>query len=133
LLDPLGPGGSRRFRRRVFDYRTDAPVEAPTQTAPADAILVFDGLFLLRPEVADLWDFTIFVDAPFEETVRRAAERDAGVFGSAQATQRRYAARYVPGQELYFREARPKARADVIVGNADPGRPAVLVRQPLDS
>ena len=29
LLDPLGPGGSREFQRRVFDIRTDKPVTAP--------------------------------------------------------------------------------------------------------
>jgi len=37
LLEPLGPGGSRRFRRAAFDSRTDAPVEAPLEEAPADA------------------------------------------------------------------------------------------------
>src|SRR5262245_13604907 len=26
LLQPLGPQGSRRFRRAVFDYRTDTPI-----------------------------------------------------------------------------------------------------------
>jgi uridine kinase len=34
LLHPLGPGGSLRYRRAVFDYRADAVVEAAAETAP---------------------------------------------------------------------------------------------------
>ena len=29
LLEPLGPSGGRRFRRAVFDFRSDRPVNAP--------------------------------------------------------------------------------------------------------
>jgi uridine kinase len=52
LLDPLGPGGDRRFRSATFDYRIDRRVDAPLQTAAADAILLFDGVFLQRSELA---------------------------------------------------------------------------------
>src|SRR5262245_34997490 len=33
LLDPLGPGGDRRFRRAIFDVAADAPVEAAEERA----------------------------------------------------------------------------------------------------
>jgi uridine kinase len=48
LLQPLGPGGSGVFRRSVFDFRTDEPVAAETERAAVDAVLLFDGVFLLR-------------------------------------------------------------------------------------
>ena len=48
LLEPLGPNGDLAYRSAVFDYRTDAPVAAPVQQAVPDAILLFDGVFLLR-------------------------------------------------------------------------------------
>ena len=130
LLDPLGPRGSREFRRRVFDYRTDQPVAAATEVAPADAVLVFDGVFLLRAELFDLWDFTIFVAVPFAETQRRAAARDLDLFGSAEEVAHRYAVRYVPGQRLYYREARPQEKADAIVDNLDPDRPLLRLGPP---
>lgn len=60
LLEPLGPGGSLRYRRAIFDHRLDRPVEAPEELAPADAILLFDGIFLHRPELVDHWDLSIF-------------------------------------------------------------------------
>jgi uridine kinase len=49
LLEPLGPTGNRRYRSAVFDFRLDAPVTAPVQEAPIDAVLLFDGVFLLVP------------------------------------------------------------------------------------
>ena len=128
LLDPLGPNGSCRFRRRVFDFRADVPVEAPLETAPRDAILVFDGVFLLRPELIGSWDFSVFVAVPFEETQRRAAARDVAVFGSAEAVLRRYRARYVPGQQLYLEECAPQQAADAVVANADPAHPTLELR-----
>jgi uridine kinase len=123
LLNPLGPDGDRQFRRRVFDFRLDAPVNAPVETAAADAVLIFDGVFLLRPELAGLWDFSVLVAVSFEETQRRAAARDLALFGDEGAVRRRYAARYVPGQRLYFAQAQPQEQANVIVDNEDPNDP----------
>ena len=128
LLEPLGPGGSREFRRRVFDFRIDAPVTVPVETAADDAVLLFDGVFLLRPELFDLWDFSVFVDAPFEETQRRAAQRDVALFGEEGAVRRRYAARYIPGQRLYLAEAHPQEKASVVVDNEDPDQPRLRGR-----
>ena len=125
LLDPLGPRGSLEFRRQIFDYRTDKPVAAPTESAPANAVLIFDGVFLLRRELIDLWDFSIFVAVPFAETQRRAVARDAALLGGEEEVGHRYAARYVPGQQLYFGQAHPQDKADAIVDNEDPDRPVL--------
>ena len=46
LLEPVGPGGSRLYRRAVFDYRTDSEVAAPVETAAPNSVLLFDGIFL---------------------------------------------------------------------------------------
>ncbi|HEX6676686.1 MAG TPA: uridine kinase [Actinomycetes bacterium] len=126
LLDPLGPGGSRRYRTRTFDFRRDRPRAAPVRVAPEDAILVFDGVFLLGPELDPAWDFRIFVDVPFSETLRRAVARDRDLFGSADAVRERYRQRYVPGQRLYFAAARPREHADVVVDNRDPAAPKLV-------
>ncbi len=67
LLDPLGPGGTRNYRRVVFDFRLDAPQAAPSAIAPGDAVLIFDGVFLLRPELVESWDITVFVSVGFDE------------------------------------------------------------------
>lgn len=131
LLAPLGPDGTRRYRGALFDLRGDAPVDAPEQEAPADAILVFDGVFLQVPELRPHWDYSIFVRASFETTVARAEQRDRPLFGDALAVRRRYEERYVPGQQLYLSEVDPEQYADVIVLNDDVASPSMNERRGL--
>jgi uridine kinase len=126
LLAPLGPGGSRLYRTAVFDHRTDSEVRTPPRVAEADGVLLFDGVFLLRPELVVHWDFTIFVDAAFETTLARAVRRDADLFGGVEEVRRRYERRYIPGQRLYFAECGPVERACVVVDNNAPRNPLVL-------
>lgn len=117
LLDPLGPDGDRRFRAAAFDYRIDQPLDLPIQTAATDAILLFDGVFLQRPELVQSWDFRIWVEAPFDLTVPRAVRRSPDEDESVLRT--KYRGRYVPGQKLYMNQCRPRESANVLVNNAD--------------
>jgi uridine kinase len=66
----------------VYDGQTDSAVSEPISVAPVDAVLIFEGVFLMRPELIDRWDLRIFVSARFEETVARARIRDAALYGS---------------------------------------------------
>ncbi len=123
LLDPLGPTGDGSFRTAVFDYRTDRAVESPRQTAPRDAVLLFDGVFLSRLELQGSWDMTVWVDVPFEITVERAVARDTFRGGDAASTRAKYEHRYVPGQRLYLAQCRPLERADIVFDNSVLDRP----------
>jgi uridine kinase len=128
LLLPLGPGGSRRFRRVVFDVRRDARVVGEEAVAPPNAILLFDGVFLLRPELADLWDYHVFVDVASDVALLRALQRDQALFGSPDAVRDRYTRRYMPGQRLYLDAAHPRERADAVLWNDDPQRPRLTFK-----
>ncbi|MFG1627062.1 hypothetical protein [Kribbella sp. NPDC049227] len=96
----------------------------PIRTAPAVAVLVFDGVFLMRPELIDRWDLRIFVSVPFENTLRRARTRDQTPSRSATEVERRYRSRYMPSQQFYFDTVRPTDHADIVVHNDDPHHPA---------
>jgi uridine kinase len=126
LLEPLRVGGTREYRTRVFDYQNDRIVAMPALQAPEKAVLVFDGVFLLRPALADWWDYSIYVHVPFEVAVERAVRRDAEQFGGAAKTEIRYRQKYIPGQLLYLEECRPHVAADVVVDNSDPTLPTVI-------
>jgi uridine kinase len=126
VLLPLGPDGTRRYRTAAFDHRAERPVGAPLLTARPSSILVFDGVFLLRPELNGHWDFRIFLAADFEVTLARAIERDQALLGGRRAAERRYRRRYLPGQRLYLESIRPAELADVVVDNTDPSRPRLL-------
>ena len=125
LLEPLGTGGDRRYRAAVFDLREDIAIAAPVRTAPVDAVVLVDGVFLLRPELRDLWDLAVYVAISPQETVRRAVVRDAEIMGGPDAVRERYAARYLPAQDLYRIDAAPADRADVVVDNENVTRPRV--------
>ncbi len=123
LLSPLGPGGDGIYHTAVFDYRLDLPVDPSPSQAPADAILILDGVFLQRPVLEQQWDFIIYVDISFDESLARAIKRDAPYLGSAQEVEERYRRRYIPGQQLYQAACQPKEKADVVIDNNDPGDP----------
>ncbi|MFE9191274.1 cytidylate kinase family protein [Micromonospora sp. NPDC007208] len=122
LLDPLGPDGDRRFQPAVYDRYADAVASPPVTTAPADAVLVFDGVFLLRPELIDRWDLRIFVSTALEKTVDRALIRERRASTRADI-ERRWRERYIPSQQLYFATVRPTRHADIVVHNDEPQRP----------
>ena len=115
----------RRGRDSPLGYYEDSFDHAAVREAVlgVEGMLVFDGIFLLRPELRDLWDFAVFVSVSFDEVIRRALERDVPSLGSAEEVERRYRVRYIPGQELYFAESRPMDVADVVVENDDPAAP----------
>ena len=122
VLAPLGPDGDRAVRRKAFDYRTDAAVEAPLETVADDAVLLLDGIFLQRPELRGHFDLTIFLDASFQETVARQVERDGGAPDVEAASNQRY----VGGQRMYLEACDPRARADVVVDNEDWRAPRIV-------
>ncbi|MGZ8717332.1 MAG: uridine kinase [Gaiellaceae bacterium] len=126
LLDPLAPDGDRRHRTASLDLRKDVAVEAPVHVAPEDAALVLDGLFLLRPELAGIWDLSAFLVADRTVALERAIARDASRLDGAGPARLRYEARYIPGETLYLETARPASRADVVIENTHPDRPRLL-------
>lgn len=126
LLLPLGPGGSREFRRAVFDFRTDQRVDAAVEHAALNSILPLDGVFLLRPGLREHFDLSIFVRVDFPVAVQRAEHRDTSLFGSIDEVHRRYRERYVPGQRLYLERVEPERWATMVVDNNDPLRPRIV-------
>src|SRR6478609_8035598 len=128
LIDPFRDGaqtaGTTGFQLSAFDVARDAPVESQWVTAPLDAVLVVDGIFLHRPELRDLWDWSVWLDVPFEISYARMALRD----GSDPDPDAASNARYRQGQEIYLNEADPREAASVIVDNADLAHPRIVGR-----
>jgi uridine kinase len=124
-LDPFSPSGSGRYRAAALDLAADVPLDPPWQQADPGAVLVLDGMFLHRHEMAGVWDLSVLLDVPFTETVRRMSVRDGTVDDPQHPSMRRY----VEGQRLYFRTCDPYTRADVVVDNTDVADPRIVSRQ----
>jgi len=122
VLSPLGPGGNRRYRPAGHDLATDEVLAPPLVTAPEGAVLVLDGIFLHRDELAGAWELSVFLDVGFAETARRMAHRD----GSPPDPKHPELARYVLAQRRYLDRCRPRDRADVLIDNTALDAPVLL-------
>ena len=131
LLDPFR-ADAPVVRVKHFDYNADRP-DQRTEEAASTAALLFDGVFLLRPELRHFWDLTVHLHAPASVTLTRALARDADP--SSQGDLRgRYEHRYFPGQALYRAAASPLDTADIVIDNSNYHEPVILrwmaIRQP---
>jgi uridine kinase len=120
LLIPLGPGGDRRYQTGPLD---------PPRTAPDDAILLADGVFLQRPELNRFWDLRIYLDIGLEESLRRGVARDQHWMGGAAEAERRYRTKYLPGEQRYLAEVRPHEQAQIVVDTTDPADPRIVAQR----
>ncbi|WP_284977599.1 uridine kinase [Arthrobacter sp. fls2-241-R2A-200] len=76
VLVPLGKGGDGRYRPSITDARRNLTINSEIRTAPNDALVLVEGMFLHRDELLDHWDYSAFLDVPFAETARRMSLRD---------------------------------------------------------
>jgi uridine kinase len=121
LLDPWRRGPGTAYRRRWHDLTTDAYVDDPAETVPETGVLIVDGVFAQRPELAGSWDVVVYVDVPDDVRVARMAARD-GVSPEADHPDQR---RYLAAQRIYQDACRPRESADLVVDNTDPARPTL--------
>jgi uridine kinase len=124
VLEPLGPGGARRFAAAILDLERDQPVEAWAEAAD-DAVVIVDGSFLQRFELAHLWDETVFIDTAFELAKDRGSTRDARRFGGIEEARRLFDVRYHAASHLYLSEIDPAGAATIVVENDNPEHPFV--------
>ena len=126
LLGPLGSSDDGANQLYPYDFQADQGRINSALPTPEQAILLFDGIFLSRPELTSYWDLVIFLDITFEECLARALHRDSVRFGSAEIVRERYLKRYIPAQKLYLAQCQPKQRADAVINNEDPLTPELI-------
>jgi uridine kinase len=126
VLEPLGPGGTRRCRTRLLDSFHDELYPEEWVDVPADAVAVVDGAFLLRREMALHWDYLAWLDIDFETMVSRARERDVAWVGEAAKVERRYREHWIPTHQLYESLEHPADRADFVIDTNDWAEPRIV-------
>jgi uridine kinase len=119
LVDPWRRGPGSSYRRRWHDLATDAYVDEPREQVPSGGVLVFEGVFGQRPELASAWDLVVYVDAPVSVRMARMALRDGVPRDPDDPAQKRY----LDAQRIYHERCRPLESADVVVDNSDPASP----------
>ena len=111
----------------VNDADRDRPVHPEPVVVGPDTVLLVDGIFLQRPELADVWDAAVWVDAPFEVSVPRGNARFAGDHDPDR--RRSQTSDTSGGQRLYLAAVDPRARATWVLDNTDLERPVLHPRR----
>lgn len=124
VLAPLREKGRLDKTVTCLDLDTDEYRNRVTYRVEEDAVLLIEGVLLFRPPVLSFLNGTIFLDIPFDEMLRRARMRDVPKYG--EAFLQRYREKYIPIQERYLREHRPKERCDVLIDNRDYNAPLMV-------
>lgn len=123
LLDPFAPGTDRRYCSAIRDVATDAALPRRWRPTAPGVVLLLDGIFLQRPELAGCFEAIVYLQASLGQTYARMALRD----GCSENPGDPANDRYLAGQRLYLAECSPAERASVVVDNTDLAAP-VLVR-----
>lgn len=119
LIDPFAMAGSTGFQTASFDTKRDALVLSSWRTADADAVLIVDGIFLLRPELREMWNYSVLLDVPPAVAYERLALSDARDANPDAPSN----ARYMLGQRLYRDEVDPLHAASAVVDNVNSQQP----------
>ncbi len=116
VLDPLGPGGAGRWLARLRDPATDRPYRARPVASVRGLVLVVDGPFLARRELADAFDLVVHLQVSRAAQERRLPDEDR--------------VRVPPAWERYVEETDPAPRVldagGLVVRFDHPDRPAVV-------
>ncbi|MFH5823401.1 hypothetical protein [Georgenia sp. AZ-5] len=91
-----------------------------------DSVLLVDGMTLQRPELADLWDLTVYLTVPEEVTVQHILALTSTLEEPDAAIEARYTERYLPALRIYADAVDPLSRSDIVIEMSDVERPTVL-------
>jgi para-aminobenzoate synthetase len=98
----------------TYGFSTRAEVREPKP------VVLVEGAYACRPELADLHDWSVLVSAPLEVRHRRLARRENPRFLAA------WHARWDAAEQWYFSRVRPESAFDRVVTNV--GSHELLVR-----
>jgi len=124
VASPEGDTAASRFYAEAYDYdafkdqlarpfRREKPFALTPRGKPknleGDAVLIVDGVFLLRPELIGSWSSTVVLFVPADDAFARAGLDASSVRARAE--------------HLYLDRVQPRVKAIANVDNTDPEHP----------
>lgn len=130
LLDPVRRG--EPFVTEVFDEPSDRAVVSDPVEPIAGGVVLFDGIFLHRPELVDAWDLSIWLSGE-QRVERRRIDLAANACPADPLARLIHLTiwwarfqRYVLGQRRYQSEVDPATLATIVIDNEDLGAPRIV-------
>ena len=113
LLSPIREKSELALKLKTLNLNTDKYENKREYIINQDTIVIFEGVFLFRKELAPYTDYKIFLDIPFEECKKRAKTRDL------EEVVNKYDDKYIPAQKKYLEKYPPTKVADIIIDNTN--------------
>jgi uridine kinase len=108
VLQPLSQDIEGHFQR--YNWETDNLAE--WHTVPIGGIVIIEGVYSIRRELAEKYDFTIWVDCPRELRLSRGLKRDG------EEARDKWENDWMISEDIYIQQHRPFQRADLVVDGA---------------
>ena len=100
---------NKQFYYRVFNCKAGSYTDTKSIT-PNKAVII-EGAYSLHPEIYDVFDLKIFLDAPLETRLKRIRERNGEEALEAFKT------KWIPFENHYFEAFDIKNKCDLIIEN----------------
>lgn len=105
ILKPLTEGKEARYQR--YDWETDTMAE--WHEVPAGGLVIIEGTYSIRKELAGYHDFTIWVECPRDQRLKRGLERDG------EDARQMWEDNWMVHEDLYVGAQRPQEGANLVV------------------
>jgi uridine kinase len=105
VLEPISQDKEGYYQR--YDWETDCLAE--WHTVPVGGIVIIEGVYSIRKELSDKYDFTILVDSPREIRLARGLQRDG------EEARDMWENNWMISEDIYVEKHKPQERADLLV------------------
>jgi uridine kinase len=105
VLESISQNKEGRYQR--YDWEIDGLAE--WHTVPVRGIVIIEGVYSIREELANKYDFTVWVDCPRETRLSRGLERDG------EEARDMWENNWMISEDIYVEEHKPYGRADFVV------------------
>jgi len=105
VLDPISNGIEGCYKR--YDWETDSLAE--THTVPAIGIVIIEGVYAARQELAEMYDLKIWVNCPRETRIKRGIARDG------EPARDMWENNWMVAEDMYVESHKPHEFADFII------------------
>ncbi len=108
VLLPLGQDQPGRYQR--YDWEHDYLAE--WHTVPMGGVVIVEGVYSTRDELAGSYDFTIWLDCPPEIRLARGIERNG------ESMREIWEQEWMVAEDLYIQHQHPELRAALIIDSS---------------
>jgi uridine kinase len=105
VLKPLSEKKPARYQR--YDWESDQLAE--WHYVPTARVVIIEGMYSLREEFSNYYDFKIWIETPYDIRLERGIERDG------EEARNMWVGNWMIAEDVYKRKCKPYETADLVI------------------